>query len=169
MNETSQNSISHLLRASEIEAIPEIVYVHPLNSQAVRHTKSLSDAVGMSNLGIHVVRIEPGKESTQFHFHHQEEEFIYILSGRGIAEIGDKQIEVEPGDFMGFTAPSLPHCLKNPFEVDLVYLMGGERRSFDVCDYPRVKKRRYRFNEVSEASPKVIRQLVDWDDFKPLR
>jgi len=48
---------------------------------------------------------------------------------------------------MGFTAPSLPHCLKNPFEVDLVYLMGGKRRS-DAC------------------GGLCLRKLVDWEHLK---
>lgn len=159
MKMTKQNSIPHLLKASDIEAMQEKVKVHELNPQAVRHTKSLSDAVGMMQLGIHLVRVEPGKETTQFHFHHREEEFIYIISGKGIAEIGEEQFEVEAGDFMGFTAPSLPHCMKNPFEVDLVYLMGGERRSSDVCDYPRLQKRLFRVNG--------DRKLVDWEHLQP--
>ncbi len=150
---TNQDSLPHYLKVSDIEAMSETVKVHPLNSVAVRHTKSLSDAVGMTKLGVHLVRVEPGKETTQFHFHHQEEEFIYIISGRGIAEIGEEQFEVQAGDFLGFTAPSLPHALKNPFPEDLVYLMGGERSNFDVCDYPRLKKRLFRFNG--------DRQLID--------
>ena len=39
---------------------------------------------------------------------------------RGIAEIGDETFEVGPGDAMLFTAPSVGHHLRNPFEVDLV-------------------------------------------------
>lgn len=155
MENNTQSSIPHLLKASDIKAMPETVKVHGLNSNAVRHTKSLGDAVGMAQLGIHLVRVEPGQETTQFHFHHQEEEFIYIISGRGIAEIGEEQFEIEAGDFMGFTAPSLPHSIKNPFDIDLVYLMGGERRIFDICDYPRLKKRLFRVNGE--------RKLVDWE------
>ncbi len=156
----NQNSSRHLLKVSDIETIPETVKVHSLNPQAVRNTKSLTDAVGMKRIGVHLVRVESGKETTQFHFHRQEEEFIYIISGRGVAEIGDMEFEVEAGDFMGFTAPSLPHSMKNPFEEDLVYLMGGERCSFDICDYPRLKKRMFRVNQE--------RQLVDWEDVKSL-
>jgi uncharacterized cupin superfamily protein len=110
----------------------------------------------MTHLGVHLVRVESGKETTQFHFHHYEEEFIYILSGKGIAEIGEMQIQVEAGDFMGFTAPSLPHTMHNPFDTDLVYLMGGERLAFDVADYPRIKKRNFRI--------KGDRQVVDWEN-----
>ena len=154
-----QNSTPHILKAAEIEAMPEVARVHPLNAQAVRHTKSLSDALGLSRLGIHLVRVEPGQETTQFHFHHHEEEFLYILTGRGIAEIGNQQIEVTAGDFLGFTAPSLPHTMRNPFTLDLVYLMGGERQNFDICDYPRLQKRLFRLNDEQ--------QLVDWDELKP--
>lgn len=152
----SQHMVLHLLKAKDIKVMQETVKVHGLNSKAVRHTKSLSDLLGMSHLGIHLVRVESGKETTQFHFHHQEEEFIYIISGRGLAEIGDEQVEVGPGDFMGFSAPSLPHTMTNPFEEDLVYLMGGERRSFDMCDYPRLQKRLFRVEGK--------RQLVNWAD-----
>ena len=69
-----------------------------------------------------------------------------MLSGRGIAEIGDKKHEVGAGDFMGFVAGSPAHNLHNPHAEDLVYLVGGNRWPFDVCDYPRVGKRRYRVN-----------------------
>jgi len=71
---------------------------------------------------------------------------VYVLAGRAIAEIGDEKHEVAPGDFMGFVAGSTPHCLHNPNAEDLVYLVGGNRLPFDICDYPRVGKRRYRIN-----------------------
>ncbi|MBC8121619.1 MAG: cupin domain-containing protein [Gemmatimonadaceae bacterium] len=151
-------STPHLLKADAIAAMAEVQKVHGLNPDAVRNTRSLGDALGMKNLGVHLVRVEPGKETTQFHLHHHEEEFLYILSGRGLACIGEEHFEVGPGDFMGFTAPSLPHALSNPFEVDLVYLMSGERRSFDVVDYPRLRKRLFRFDGK--------RQLVEWDNLQ---
>jgi uncharacterized cupin superfamily protein len=34
-----------------------------------------------------------------------KEEFVYVMYGRGIAEIGDEQHDVGPGDVMLFTAP----------------------------------------------------------------
>ena len=101
--------------------------------------------MGLRNLGFHRVRVDPGDEATEFHFHHREEEFITILAGRGVAKIGDEQANVGAGDFLGFTAPSLPHTLCNPFGEPLLYLMGGERRDFEVTDYPRAGKRPVRF------------------------
>lgn len=146
----------HLLRAATIDSLPETIWVHPLNPKVIRHTKSLGDLVGMKNLGFHLVRVAPGDETTEYHCHHQEEEFIYILSGRGMAQISEQQIEVGAGDFMGFTAPSLPHAMTNPFTEDLVYLMGGQRLDPEMVDYPHLRKRQFRFGGV--------RQLVDWEN-----
>ena len=133
-----------LLNASDIAALAETRHTHQFNPNAVRHTRSLGDLLGLTRLGVHLVRLEKGRDSTQFHYHHVDEEFLYIIEGRGIAEIGDNRHEVGPGDFMAFTRESLPHNLSNPFDEDLVYLMGGNRSEFDVCDYPRINRRMYR-------------------------
>lgn len=135
-----------LLRASDIQELPEVRRPHPLDASLVRHTRSLGDAAGLSSIGIHLVRLERGDTSSVLHFHHQDEEWVYILSGRGIAEIGEDKLEVGPGDFMGFVAGSRPHNLHNPNAEELVYLVGGTRPPFDICDYPRIGKRRYRID-----------------------
>ena len=135
-----------LLRKPQVEALHEEVRPHPLDRKLVRHTRSLGDAVGLATIGVHLVRLKHGDTSSVLHFHHQDEEWVYVLSGRGVTEIGDQKYEVAAGDFMGFVAGSLPHNLYNPNAEDLVYLVGGNRLPFDVCDYPRIGKRRYRVN-----------------------
>ena len=116
---------------------------HFVNKKALRLNKSLGDAVGMQDMGVHLVCM--GDDTTEFHTHYCDEEFVYILSGRGVAEIGKKKIKVGPGDFMGFTAQSLPHGMTNPYQEDLVYLLGGTRKAVDICEYPRSRKRGYKF------------------------
>jgi uncharacterized cupin superfamily protein len=89
-----------LVRDAQPSATPDAKFAegrsfsHPLNPKSEVHMRSLGDAVGLERLGIHIMRIPPGKESFVFHMHHTEEEFIYVLSGRGIAEIGDEEHEV---------------------------------------------------------------------------
>ena len=135
-----------LLRAADVRAIPEEARKHPLDATLVRHTRSLGDAVGLSTMGVHLVRLAKGGTSAVHHRHHQDEEWVYVLSGRGIAEIGDEKHEVGAGDFMGFVAGSVAHSLHNPHDEDFTYLVGGNRWPFDVCDYPRIGKRRYRID-----------------------
>ncbi len=135
-----------LLSAAAIRRMKEDKFVHFLNPGAIRYTRSLGDACGLSSIGVHLVRLKQGDDSTEYHFHHQDEEWVYILSGSGIAEIGGKKFKIASGDFMGFVAGSEPHGMRNPYKKDLVYLVGGNRWPLDVCDYPRIGKRRYRMN-----------------------
>jgi len=135
-----------LLSAEAIAALPERKHVHMFNPNGIRLTRSLGDALGMKQTGVHLVRVEPGRESTEYHTHMHDEEWVYILSGRGIADIGDRKLEVKQGDFMGFVANSTPHTMTNPYAEDLVYLVGGTRHAYDVVDYPRQGLRSYKFD-----------------------
>jgi uncharacterized cupin superfamily protein len=135
------NEAPSLIRAASVADVPEFAFRHPLNPRAEIHIRSLSALAGLQRIGLHIGRVPPGRESFIYHYHHYEEEFIYVLSGRGLAEIGAETHEVGPGDCMLFTAPSLGHHLRNPFDTDLVYLMGGENREFEIGEFPRLGKR----------------------------
>lgn len=134
--------MDHFLSAKEIAAMPERQHQHQFNDNAVRLTRSIGAALGLERIGVHIVRLTPGRDSTTHHYHDADEEFIYILSGSGIARIGTEERPVGSGDFMAFTAPSAPHSLRNPerSDEDLVYLVGGERRYPDVVHYPEADK-----------------------------
>jgi uncharacterized cupin superfamily protein len=130
-------------------------FSHPWNPNSELYGTRLSSLVGLSRIGVSRVSVPPGKESFVYHSHQREEEWIYVLSGRGIAEIGDEEFEVGVGDFMGFPAPQVGHHLRNPYEEDLVYLVGGEALDVDIADFPRLGKRmvrRGREVEIYEAS-----------------
>ncbi|BAZ66390.1 MAG: cupin domain-containing protein [Pelatocladus maniniholoensis HA4357-MV3] len=144
-----------LLKANAIKQLPEQTVCHPLNPNSEISGVSLSEQVGMQRIGFHLVKIPPGKESFIYHSHEFEEEFVYILSGRGIAEIDGVEFEVTTGDFMGFPTPSVGHHLKNPFDENLVYVMGGERREMEIADFPHLKKRMFRNRKQA--------QITDWD------
>jgi uncharacterized cupin superfamily protein len=147
-----------LLRRAEIEALAEHRHVHQFNDAAVRLTRTLGTVAGLERIGIHLVRLPPGCDSTQFHTHSADEEFLYILDGRAVAEIGDGAWEVGPGDFIGFPAPGPAHNLRNDFDEDCTYLVGGERNPLDVVDYPRIRR----------TMLKRPRRYVDWDDLHDL-
>jgi uncharacterized cupin superfamily protein len=130
-----------LVRAADQASLKETAFSHPLNPRSEVHMRSLGDAVGLERVGFHVFRVPPGKESFAYHAHYTEEEFLFVLAGRGIVEMAGEKYEIAPGDFMGFPTPSVAHQLYNPFEEDLVYLAGGERRPAEVADFPKSGKR----------------------------
>jgi len=99
---------------------------------------------GLKRTGVSLVRLSAGKESFAYHLHHREEEWIYILSGKGIAQVDDEEYEMNPGDFIAFPTPSAPHVMVNPYKDELVYMMGGEHRNFEVADFPTLDKRMIR-------------------------
>lgn len=113
---------------------------HPLNPDSEMHYVSLGDEAGLERIGVHLVRVPPGKESCIYHRHVEEEEWVYILRGRAVADIDGNQYEVGPGDFMGFPTPSVGHHLRNPFDEDLLFLVGGERKGTEVAEFPDLRK-----------------------------
>jgi len=130
----------HVLDASAIEGMEELEFHHPLNPKSHAGYRSLSDALGLERIGFHLVRVPPGKEANEYHTHRFEEEFYFVLEGRGVVLIDGEEHEVGPGDFIGFRAPSPPHLMTNPFEDEIVYLVGGERREFEIAEFPRHDK-----------------------------
>lgn len=138
-------------------------FSHPWNPNSELYGTRLSALVGLSRVGVSRVRVPAGKESFVYHSHHREEEWIYILSGRGMAEIDGEEFEVATGDFMGFPAPQVAHHLRNPYDEDLVYLVGGEVLDVDVADFPRLGKRMVRRGQEVE-----IYDASDAREFGPL-
>ncbi len=138
----------------------EGTFSHPWNPDSQVTGTRLSDLGGLKRTGVSLVRIVPGKESFAYHLHHREEEWLYILSGKGIAEVDGEEQEVNPGDFLAFPTPSVAHHLRNPFDKDLVYLMGGESLEHEIADFPRLGKRMVRLGEEV--------QIYELGDGKPL-
>lgn len=116
---------------------------HPLNPRAKRRTLSLGDETGLRRCAVHLNVIAPGDESTESHVHEGVDEFVYIISGSGSVYLDDVEHPVSAGDFIGFPAHGPAHWMKNTGSSELVYLVGGDRAEFDVCDYPRLAKRVY--------------------------
>jgi uncharacterized cupin superfamily protein len=137
---------AYLLRRSQLETLPLKRLVHQHNPQAIRHTTCLTDPLGFTGMGVHLVHLEPGDLSSEHHFHEEDEEFVYLLSGRAVASIGDQELEVGPGDFMAFPRHSPPHHMENRGAETVVYLVGGTRSPIDICNYPRLGLRQYRIH-----------------------
>ncbi len=138
-----------LLRAADIAA-KSGTHSHPWNPRSELTGVMLSQLAGLKRTGVSLARIPPGRESFVYHAHEREEEWLYILSGTGTAGIDGGEYAVGPGDFMGFPTPSVAHHLRNTGEEDLVYLMGGEHRDFEIATFPDLGKRMVRMGDKVE-------------------
>ncbi len=155
---------SYLIRADEMSAKEESTS-HPWNPNSLVIGTQLGKLAGLKRTGVNILRIPPGKESFIYHSHEREEEWIFILSGKGKADINGKEYEINPSDFMGFPTPGVAHHLRNPFDEDLVYLVGGENLDIEIGDFPNLGKRMIRY-------PNSRFEIFDCkykSDFSPLK
>lgn len=151
MSSISKDTRKYLLTAADIEALEGQEITHFLNPNAVRLNKSLGDAVGMSQMGVHMISVEPNHHSTEFHKHQYEEECIYILEGSGELTIEEDKYNVAKGDFVGLPANEVAHSLYNNGDETLACLVMGQRLKHDIGDYPNQNKRIYRHNGKAEV------------------
>jgi uncharacterized cupin superfamily protein len=136
------------LSNTEINDVTGIEKTHFLNSNAIRTNKSLGDLTGLTAIGFHLIEVQPGRETTEFHKHFHEEECVYILSGSALATIGEQTFQVNEGDFIGYRKGGEAHCLLNNGDSILRCIVVGQRLEQDVADYPRLNKRLYRNKEL---------------------
>lgn len=145
-----KNTQGYVLIKSDIDSIPKTRHVHQFNEQAIRHTVSLSDIIGLTKFGLHLVRVESGDETTQHHYHEESDEFIYMLSGELTLRYGDDTYLLNTGDFVGFPAQGAAHSMRNDSDSDAVYLMGGSRPPIDITNYPDIERKMYKIHGKKE-------------------
>jgi uncharacterized cupin superfamily protein len=134
--------------------------------------RSPGDATGMTHMGVHVRSIEPGLAGTHRHCHTVEEEWSYVLGGRGTVRIGHLRIPVWPGHFVGFPPGPRPHHFIASGNEPLVLLEGGERRPKEDGGWYVDARKLWRnggFVEPYEPPPDELgdeRQVVHIDDIE---
>ena len=140
----------YIIRAERAEEFKDSV-THPWNPESVVAGTHLSRLVGLQRLRVTVIRVRPGSEASVYHTHQVEEEWFYVLTGKGVIEIAGSEHFLAPGDFVGFPAAGPPRQLRNPFREPLICLYGGEMREMDITDFPRLGKRMFRHNGMIEV------------------
>ena len=117
-------------------------YPDPFNEICLGATwRKLGDAGGLTDFGVNLVRLPPGKWSSQRHWHTVEDEFVWMLEGEVVLVEDDGDHVLRPGDCAAWRAgePRHAHCLQNRSGADAVYLEIGTRRpGIDACDYPDI-------------------------------
>lgn len=151
----------YVISAEEITCFPGELRTHFLNPNAIRLDKSLGDIVGLKNLGFHIIEVQPGHESTEYHKHYEEEECVYVLAGKAKVIIGQEEYRVKVGDFIGYPANDLPHTMINDGNETLRCIVVGQRLPNGVSEYPKKEKRSYRYG--------ATRDLVSFANIKKLR
>jgi len=119
-------------------------YHHPQNPRSEVRLLWLSRPA-LKRVSAGIAAVSPGRESFVKHVHLSDEEWMYVLSGSGVAEIGDRAEPIGPGDFLGFPAGGPAHDLRATGDGELVYLQGGDawsKTSIEIVDFPELALRK---------------------------
>jgi uncharacterized cupin superfamily protein len=124
----------------DVAALPAItgtLYPPPFDEPCrARERKRLADAAGLTQYGVNLVRLAPGAWSSQRHWHTEQDEFIYIVSGE-VTLVTDAGAEIlRAGDCAGFKAGDEDgHHLQNRSNADVTFLEMGTRPPGDGAFY----------------------------------
>ena len=116
-------------------------YPEPFASVCAGRKKwRLGDAVGLTQFGVNLLRLPPGQWSAHRHWHHHEDEFVYVLEGEVVLVTDAGEEVLRPGDCAGFKAGVEDgHCLQNRSGAEAVLLEVGTRHpGGDGAEYPDI-------------------------------
>jgi uncharacterized cupin superfamily protein len=97
-----------------------------------RSNRSLGDAFGLHDFGVHLLILASGVWSSQRHWHSHEDEFIYVLEGTPTLITDEGESVLEPGDVAGFPAGATNgHHVVNKADAPAKLLVVGSRNVED--------------------------------------
>ncbi|MEP9386189.1 cupin domain-containing protein [Mesorhizobium sp. KR9-304] len=107
-----------------------------------RFRKRLGNAVGLTQFGVNLTTLAPGAATAHRHWHHNEDEFVYILSGEAtLVENGGETILLA-GDAAGFKAGVRNgHHIVNRSGSEVVLLEVGTRAPVETAEYSDIDMR----------------------------
>ena len=82
--------------------------------------RAISDAVGLSHLGLRLYDVAPGEDVpiSGLHYHDRQEEAFYVVDGTIEVETPDRQYRVDRGQFF-VAEPESPHRAFNDSAADV--------------------------------------------------
>jgi uncharacterized cupin superfamily protein len=124
----------------DIAGLPRVVgttYPQPFDAPCrPRERARLGDAANLTQFGVNLLRLPPGAWSSQRHWHTDEDEFIYVLSGEVTLITDGGEETLTAGDAAGFRAgDAVGHHLQNRASIDATILEIGTRIASDACHY----------------------------------
>ncbi len=110
----------------------------PFRSRVLpREKRALGDATGLTNIGINLTTLPPGKESSMRHGHTHEDEMIFVLEGEIVLRTNAGEQTLTSGMCAGFKAGTTDaHHLVNRSNAPARYLEISNRDPRDTAFYP---------------------------------
>lgn len=129
---------------------------YPGDTELMEIGAPLARKLGLTRIGIHHIRLLPGRRTSYPHAESAEEEFAYVLEGTPDVWIDGNLHRLKPGDSVAFPAGTgICHTFLNNTRDEVRMIVIGET--------PKPENRiRYPKNEAYEATRKD--RWVDWPE-----
>ncbi|KEQ17592.1 cupin domain-containing protein [Endozoicomonas numazuensis] len=100
-------------------------------------SKNLGKAAGSRSLGMRMIELSPGKQSSPLLFHTEDEEHIFLVEGEVTLLEGDEQSHLIAGDYVCFLpGEGIGHALLNHSETVCRFLVMSQNSQSDIVVYP---------------------------------
>ena len=105
-----------------------------------RSRKRLGNAVGLTQFGVNICTLKPGAQSSQRHWHANEDEFVFVLEGEVVLKEDGGETVLKKGEAAGWKAGSPNgHTIINRTRQDALVLEVGTRDpKGDKVTYPDI-------------------------------
>ena len=105
-----------------------------------RSRKRLGNAIGLTQFGVNICTLKPGAQSSQRHWHQNEDEFVYVLQGEVVLIENGGEIVLKQGEAAGWKAGAPDgHTIVNRGKSDALVLEVGTRHPVgDKVVYPDI-------------------------------
>ncbi len=124
----------------DLETVPVLTgtgYPAPFaGAVAGRSRMRIGDAGGLTQYGVNICTLKPGAASAHRHWHKNEDEFVYMLSGEAVLVEDSGESVLTAGDAAAFPAGAADgHHLVNRSKADAVFLEVGTRAVSESVEY----------------------------------
>lgn len=115
-------------------------YPEPYRSRVLpREKRALGDALGLTKIGVNLSTLMPGRESSMRHYHHREDELVFVVEGEVVLVTDEGEQTLTAGMCAGFAAGARNgHQLVNRSDRPVRYLEISNRDREDSAEYPDV-------------------------------
>jgi uncharacterized cupin superfamily protein len=122
---------------ASLGAVSATSYPEPYRSRVLpRAVRELGEALGLTRIGVNLVCLQPGKESSMRHWHTHEDEFVWVVEGELVLRTGAGEQLLGAGMCAGFAAGSDDgHQLLNRGPAPASYLVISNRDAADTAYY----------------------------------
>jgi uncharacterized cupin superfamily protein len=99
--------------------------------------RAVGDALGLTKIGVGLTELAPGAVSALRHWHAEEDEFVYVVSGEITLVTDDGPQVLKAGMVAGFPASrSDGHRLENRSNAKAAYIEVSNRSAREQVHYP---------------------------------